>query len=71
MTYGNFEADDVDIYVPTAGVAVPVGLQGFTLGDRVNRASEFLRAGLGMDGFSDQGADYSDDSSVASWNSCG
>ena len=55
VTYGNYEADDVDIFVPAAGVAVPVGLQGFSLGDRVNRASEFLRAGFGMDGFSDSG----------------
>ena len=53
VTYGNYEADDVDIYVPAAGVAVPVGRQCFTVGDRVNIASEFLRVGFSIDGFSD------------------
>ena len=89
VTYSNYEADDVDIFVPAAGVAVPVGLQYLTVGDRVNLACEFLRVGFNMDIFSDvscaegflnnirilaaddQGADFSDDSSVASWNSFG
>ena len=98
VTYGNYDADDVDIFVPTAGVAVPVGRQSLTVGDRFHLASEFLRVGFNIDGFSDeflrdgfsdvscaegflnnirnlaaadQGADFSDVSSVASWSSCG
>ena len=98
VTYGNYVADDVDIFVPTAGVAVPVGRQGFTVGDRSHLASEFLRVGFNIDGFSDeflrdgfsdvscaegflnnirnlaaadQGVDFSDVSSVASWSSGG
>ena len=98
VTYGNYDADDVDILVPTAGVAVPVGRQCLTVGTGIHLASEFLRVGFNIDGFSDeflrdgfsdvscaegflnnirnlaaadQGADFSDVSSVASWSSCG
>ena len=53
VTYGNFEADDVNIYVPAAGVAVPVGRQCITVGDRIHLASEFLRVGFKLEGFSD------------------
>ena len=53
VTYGNFEADDVNIYVPAAGAAVQVGRQCITVGDRIHLASEFLRVGFNTEGFSD------------------
>ena len=53
VTYGNFIAADVDIYVPTACAAVPVGRQSLEVGDRILSASEFLRVGFNMAGLSD------------------
>ena len=53
VTYGNFVAADVDIYVPTACDAVPVGRQSLEVGDRILSASEFLRVGFNMAGLSD------------------